>query len=75
MHALRRAIKLRRDFSNWFEVARPDDQRSNSAHRYFVTVLEKIANLLLQAAGTITIGSNGGSTESAVSGAGREANQ
>lgn len=75
MHALGRAIKLRRDFSNWFEIAKPDDHRSNSAHRYFVKVLEKIANLFLQAVGSTTVSPNGANTESAVSGAGREANQ
>lgn len=75
MHALGRAIKLRRGFSNWFEIAKPDDHRSNSAHHYFVNVLEKIAKLFLQAAGTTTVSPSGANTESAASGTSKEVNQ
>lgn len=59
MHALCRAIKLRQTFSDWFETTRPDDHKSNLAHRYFIEVLEKIADLLLlQATATATTSSN-----------------
>ena len=74
MHALGRAIKLRQTFSDWFESARPNDQRSNSAHRYFIKVLERIANLFLQAAGTAAAGSKDVNTGNTVSGARNEVN-
>lgn len=75
MHALRRAIKLRQSFSNWFETTCPNDCKSNSAHRYFIKVLEKIADLFLQATGTTTVNSDESDTGDAKSGAGRAVNQ
>lgn len=75
MHALSRAIKLRRSFSNWFEITSPNDHKSNSAHRYFIKVLEKIADLFLQAVRTTTVNSDESDTGDAKSGAGRAANQ
>lgn len=62
MHALRRAIKLRQNFSNWFETTCPNDHKSNSAHRYFVNVLEKIADLFLQATRTTIVKSDEANT-------------
>lgn len=59
MHALGRAIRLRQRFSTWFETTRPDDHKSNSAHRHFVKVLERIADLFLQGEGTTTVDLDG----------------
>lgn len=75
MHALRRAIKLRQSFSNWFETACPNDHNSNSAHRYFIKVLEKIADLFLQATGTTNVNSDEFNTGDTKSGGGRAVNQ
>lgn len=75
IHALSRAIKLRQSFSNWFETTCPEDHKNNSAHRYFIKVLEKIADLFLQAIGTITVNSDKSDAGDAKSGAGRAANQ
>lgn len=75
IHALGRAIKLRQRFSNWFEITRPDDHKSNSAHRYFVNVLEKIADLFLQAAGKTVTNSKISPPRDAISGASRAEKQ
>lgn len=75
MHALRRAIKLRQSFSNWFETNCPNDYKSNSAHRYFVNVLEKIADLFLQATGTIIVKSDEANTGNANCDASRPSKQ
>lgn len=75
IHALGRAIKLRQSFSNWFETTRPHDHKSNSAHRYFIKILEKIAGLFLQAIGTTTVNSDEFDTTDIKSGAVRAVNQ
>ncbi|KAJ0123795.1 hypothetical protein J7T55_012264 [Diaporthe amygdali] len=71
IHALSRAIRLRRRFSNWFEAAQPDDRKSNSAHRYFVEVLERLARLFVQTSKNSTIGSDQTNSEEVASGNGR----
>lgn len=75
LHALGRAINLRQSFSNWFEATRPSDHKSNSAHRYFVKVLEKIADLFLQATGTTIANSDEDDTGDANSDASRAGKQ
>lgn len=69
LHALGRAIKLRQRFSNWFKTTRPDDHKSNSAHQYFVEVLEEIADLFIQATGTTIVNSENADIADANSGA------
>lgn len=75
MHALDRAIKLRKRFSDWFKVTRPDDQKSNSAHHYFRKVLEKIADLFIQTTGKSSVNLDEANTGHANSGTSRAGKQ
>lgn len=75
MHALGRAIKLRKRFSDWFEVTRPDDHKSNSAHHYFLKVLEQIADLFLQTTGKASVNLDEANTGHAKSGTNRTGRQ
>lgn len=75
MRSLYRAIRLRRKFSDWFEAARPNDSNSNSAHRYFIAVLEKITNLFAQAVGKKAVDPSQANIGSASPGAYQEVKQ
>lgn len=66
---------MRQRFSNWFETTRPDDHKSNSAHRYFVKVLEKIADLFLQAEGATSVELDAAKTADTTSDASKAAPQ
>lgn len=66
---------MRQEFSDWFKLSRPGDHKSNTAHQYFVKVLEKIESLFVEAAEKAAAHSNQAATKETVARANRMAEQ